>query len=121
MKLCRTGYEGFSAFYILSMLLFIFGLCQDVCKTSVKPRFGKCLWECGMSSASIPLAIASCRKKDLRGLNSDSPLAIFTLSGDVSSCLEYQQIGMAVVFLCGCFAALSASQIHVGIGEWNKA
>lgn len=57
------------------------------------------MWAVFWSTSSIPLPIASYRKEALRGLNSDSTLAIFTLSGDVSGCLEYQQIGMAVAFL----------------------
>lgn len=102
------------------MLLFVRGLCQGSCNTSVKPGFGKCLWGCGLSSgvpppSLLPLTSDSYRKEQIRGLNCDSTLAIFTLSGDVSGCLEYQQVGMAVVFLCGCFVALSASQTHVGI------
>lgn len=82
------------------------------------------MWAAFWSTSFIPPTTASYRKEELRGLNSDSTLAIFTLSGGVSGCLEYQQIGMAVVFVCGCFVALSASQIHVGTGKFiprNKA
>lgn len=125
-EIVQERLQDLSAFSILYMLLFVLGLCQGSCNTSVKPGFGKCLWGCGLSSgvpppSLLPLTSDSCRKEQIRGLNCDSTLAIFTLSRDVSGCLEYQQVGMAVVFLCGCFVALSASQTHVGIGKWNKA
>lgn len=66
----------------------------------------------GMSSAVFPPSLSPLPATE-KGLNSDSTLAIFALSGDVSGCLENQQIGMigmAVAFLYGCFVALSASQ-----------
>lgn len=116
--------KNLSAFSILYMLLFVLGVCKGTCNTLVKPEVWKMfmgIWAVYWSTSSIPPTTASYRKEELRGLNSDRTLAVFTLSGDVSGCLEYQQIGMAVVLICGCFVALSASQIHAGTGKWNKA